>query len=103
MMLKKILILLLVQLLLISNLSSSENISIVSKIANKIITSYDVKKETSYLKILNSNLSNLDDKKIFKIGKNSLSNELIKKKELEKFYDLSKKKSFSRTNFSKFL
>ena len=101
-MLKKILIILLVQLSLISNLSSSENITIVGKIANKIITSYDVKKETSYLKILNSNLSNLDDKKIFKIGKNSLSNELIKKKELEKFYDLSEKNPFLEQIFQNF-
>ena len=80
MMFKRILIIFLVQLSLISSLSSSENIIVVSKIANEIITSYDVKKEISYLKILNSNLSNLDDKKIFEIGKNSLSNELIKKK-----------------------
>jgi peptidyl-prolyl cis-trans isomerase SurA len=101
-MLKKILILLLVQLSLISKLSSSENITIVGKIANEIITSYDVKKETSYLKILNSNLSNLDNKKIFKIGKNSLSNELIKKKELEKFYDLSKKNPLLEKIFQNF-
>jgi peptidyl-prolyl cis-trans isomerase SurA len=101
-MLKKILILLLVQLSLISKLSSSENITIVGKIANKIITSYDVEKEASYLKILNSNLSNLDDKKIFEIGKNSLSNELIKKKELEKFFDLNKKNPFIKKIFKNF-
>jgi len=102
MMLKKILILLLVQLSLISKLSSSENITIVGKIADEIITSYDVKKETSYLKVLNSNLSNLDDKKIFEIGKNSLSNELIKKKEIEKFFDLNKKNPFIKKIFQNF-
>jgi len=102
MMLKKILILLLIQFLLISKLSSSENITIVGKIANKIITSYDVKKEMSYLKILNSNLSNLDDKKIFEIGKNSLVNELIKKKELEKFFDLNKENPFLEKIFQNF-
>jgi peptidyl-prolyl cis-trans isomerase SurA len=102
MMLKKILILLLIQFLLISKLSSSENITIVGKIANKIITSYDVKKEMSYLKILNSNLSNLDDRKIFEIGKNSLLNELIKKKELEKFFDLNKKNSFLEQIYQNF-
>jgi len=102
MILKKILILLLIQLSLISKLSSSENITIVGKIANKIITSYDVKKETSYLKILNSNLSNLDDRKIFEIGKNSLLNELIKKKELEKFFDLNKKNSFLEQIYQNF-
>ena len=101
-MLKKILILFLIQLSLISKLSSSENITIVGKIANEIITSYDVKKETSYLKILNSNLSNLDDKKIFEIGKNSLSNELIKKKELEKFFDFKKENPFLEQIFQNF-
>jgi peptidyl-prolyl cis-trans isomerase SurA len=101
-MLKKILILLLVQLSLISKLSSSENITIVGKIANEIITSYDVKKETSYLQILNSNLSNLDDKKIFEIGKNSLLNELIKKKELEKFFDFKNKNPFLEQIFQNF-
>ena len=102
MMLKKILILFLVQLSLISKLSSSENITIVGKIADEIITSYDVQKETSYLKILNSNLSNLDDKKIFEIGKNSLSNELIKKKELEKFFDFKKENLFLEQIFQNF-
>jgi len=102
MMLKKILILLLIQLSLISKSSSSENITIVGKISNEIITNYDVKKETSYLKILNPNLSNLDDKKIFKIGKNSLLNELIKKKELEKFFDFNKKNTFLEQVFQNF-
>ena len=60
-MLRKILIILLIQLSLISKSSSSENITIVGKISNEIITNYDVRKETSYLKILNSNLSNLDE------------------------------------------
>ena len=101
-MLKKILILLLIQLSLISKSSSSENITIVGKISNEIITNYDVKKETSYLKILNPNLSNLDDKKIFKIGKNSLLNELIKKKELEKFFDFNKKNTFLEQVFQNF-
>jgi len=101
-MLKKILILLLIQLSLISKSSSSENITIVGKISNEIITNYDVKKETSYLKILNPNLSNLDDKKIFEIGKNSLLNELIKKKELEKFFDFNKKNTFLEQVFQNF-
>ncbi len=101
-MFKRILIIFLVQLSLISSLSSSENIIVVSKIANEIITSYDVKKEISYLKILNSNLSNLDDKKIFEIGKNSLSNELIKKKEIEKFFDLKKRNPFLEQIFQNF-
>ena len=101
-MLKKILILFLVQLILIAKLSYGENIIIIGKVGNVIITNYDVKKETSYLKILNSSLSNLENKKIFEIGKNSLSNELIKKKELEKFFDLKKENSFLEQIFQNF-
>jgi peptidyl-prolyl cis-trans isomerase SurA len=101
-MLKKILILFLVQLILIAKLSYGENIIIIGKVGNVIITNYDVKKETSYLKILNSSLSNLENKKIFEIGKNSLSNELIKKKELEKFFDFKKENSFLEQIFQNF-
>ena len=101
-MLKKILILFLVQLILIAKLSYGENIIIIGKVGNVIITNYDVKKETTYLKILNSSLSDLENKKIFEIGKNSLSNELIKKKELEKFFDLKKENSFLEQIFQNF-
>jgi len=101
-MLKKILILLLVQLILIAKLSYGENIIIIGKVGNVIITNYDVKKETTYLKILNSSLSNLENKKIFEIGKNSLSNELIKKKELEKFFDFKKENPFLEQIFQNF-
>ena len=101
-MLKKILILFLVQLILLAKLSYGENIIIIGKVGNVIITNYDVKKETTYLKILNSSLSNLENKKIFEIGKNSLSNELIKKKELEKFFDLKKENSFLEQIFQNF-
>lgn len=91
-----------VQLILIAKLSYGENIIIIGKVGNVIITNYDVKKETTYLKILNSSLSNLENKKIFEIGKNSLSNELIKKKELEKFFDLKKENSFLEQIFQNF-
>ena len=101
-MVKKILILFLIQLILIAKLSYGENIIIIGKVGNVIITNYDVKKETSYLKILNSSLSNLENKKIFEIGKNSLSNELIKKKELEKFFDFKKENPFLEQIFQNF-
>ena len=35
--------------------------------------------------MLNPNLKNLEDKKILKLTKNSLINEIIKKKKLKKF------------------
>ena len=69
-------------------------VSIVAKIENEIITNYDVKKESFYLKILNPNLKNLDDNQIFKLAKTSLINEIIKKKEIEKFPNLNEKEEF---------
>ncbi len=68
---------------------SSDSIYIFAKIDDNIITNLDIKKEGEYLKSLNKNLIQLDDDRIFNIAKNSLINEIIKKKELEKFVDLS--------------
>ena len=68
---------------------SIANINIVITVDNEIITNYDLKKESNYLKILNPNLSELDDNQIIKLAKNSLINEIIKKKELEKYINLN--------------
>ena len=68
-------------------------VSIVAKVDNEIITNYDVKKESYYLKILNPNLKNLNDNQIFKLAKISLINEIIKK-EIEKYPNLSEKEEF---------
>ena len=57
---------------------------------DEIITNFDIKKEVSYLTFLNPGLEKLDNKRISKLAKNSLVNEEIKKKELSKFFDLSK-------------
>ena len=88
---KKIFILLTVFYFLLSNTSANENIFIVAKINNKILTNFDLKKETAYLNILNPQLENLDKKNKKRIAKKSLINETIKKKELKKFFDFNKK------------
>ena len=54
------------------------------KINNSIITSTDIKNEANYLKALNPNLVNLEDKKIIQIAKNSLIRERIKEFEISK-------------------
>ena len=56
------------------------DIYIFATVNDQIITNYDIKKEADYLKILNPNLSKIDNKKIFDLGKNSLIKEIIKKK-----------------------
>ena len=88
---KKIFILLTVFYFLLSNTLANENIFIVAKINNEILTNFDLKKETAYLNILNPQLENLDKKNKKRIAKKSLINETIKKKELKKFFDFNKK------------
>ena len=87
---KIILILVFFQTIFLSKILFAD-VSIVAKIDNEIITNYDVRKESYYLKILNPNLKNLKNKQIFRLAKISLINEIIKKKELEKFPNLIEK------------
>ena len=88
---KKIFVFLTSFYFLLSNTSANENIFIVAKINNNIITNHDLKKEMAYLNILNPQLENLDQKNKKKIAKNSLINEIIKKNELKKFFEFNKK------------
>ena len=69
---------------------SDTKVYIFASVDDKIITNLDIKKEADYLKALNPNLANLDEKKITKISKESLINEIIKKKEIKKILDLNK-------------
>ena len=92
-------------------LSSSNAISkifIAVKVENEIITNHDINKEINYLKILNVNLEKLEKSKLTNLAKNSLINELIKKKEVMKFTDIEKenillndylKNLYSKLNF----
>lgn len=71
------------------------NIKIVTQIEDEIITNQDVETEKNYLKILNPNLNQLNQLQVYNLAKNSLINEIIKKKEIEKFLDINKKNSFT--------
>ena len=62
---------------------SLEN-KIILKIDQDIITSLDIENEKNYLSALNPNIKELNDKKIFKISKNSLIREKIKRIEILK-------------------
>ena len=59
---------------------------IIYRINNEIITSYDIKKEFNYLKILNPKILNLDKSTIFEISENSIIKEKIKKIELQNYF-----------------
>ena len=70
----------------LKNINADEKIKILYKIDNSIVTSFDVKKEISYLKSLNKNLLNYDKNKLFDVATQSLIREKIKQTEIEKFY-----------------
>ena len=69
--------------ILCSNLFSFEN-KILFKINNEIISTIDIYNEISYLKLLNPDIKNLDQNRLYEIAKNSLIREHIKKIELIK-------------------
>ena len=66
-----------------------ENISILYKINNEIITNIDVKNEAKYLIALNPQLKKMDEQKKIEVAKQSLIKEKIKENELLKFYELN--------------
>tara|TARA_B100000424_G_scaffold258635_1_gene240708 strand:- start:448 stop:702 length:255 start_codon:yes stop_codon:yes gene_type:complete len=60
--------------------SSFSKVEIKVFINDEIITNIDIKKEAEYLKVLNPSLNQINENKISEISKNSLINEIIKKK-----------------------
>ena len=74
-----------------SNLSAIENVKIILKINNEIITNIDVENEYNYLIALNNDFKEIQKNKALEIATNSLLKEKIKKIEVSKYFDLSKK------------
>ena len=84
-MIKRILLIfffLIQSLILIDN--SNAKIFIVAEVEGDIITNNDIEKEIEYLKLLNPNLNQLKKEQTFKIAKDALISEIIKKKEIAK-------------------
>ena len=83
----------LIVLFLFNVLFSAESNAIQNKILfkvdNEIITSIDILNEIEYLSLLNKNLNELKDEKIFQIAKNSVIREKIKLIELTKYFEIS--------------
>ena len=67
---------------------SDENIYIVYKVNNQIITNTDIEKEYRYLVLLNNQLKSLNKLKVLEISRESALREQIKKIELSKYFDL---------------
>ena len=74
---------------------SNSEIEILFKVDNEIITNIDVEKEKRYLIALNNKLSEIPASQLNIIAKESLIKEIIKKKELNKFFDLNKTNEYS--------
>ena len=85
------LIYLLILLMIFSFATKANEVKIVSKIGNEIITNIDVENEYNYLITLNTSLKDIDKNQVILFAKNSLIKEKIKKNELSKFYELNNK------------
>ena len=75
-------------LLSLNYLIAAENIKIIKKINNEIITNIDVMNEYNYLIALNNDLKNLEISNAKKISEDSLIREKIKFNEIKKFVSL---------------
>ena len=73
-----------------TNLIASQEIKILYKINNSIITNIDVECELNYLISLNSNLSEINKDEVAEIAKESLIREKIKLDEIKKFFLIEK-------------
>ena len=85
MLIKKIYISILISLFLCS-LANTQEILIISKVNNEIITNIDIENEKKYLLLLNKNLNKLSNNEFFDLAKNSIIKEKIKKKEVDRVF-----------------
>ena len=71
----------------------SNEIKIIYKINDSIITNHDIFEEINYLVSLNKNLQQLSDEQLSSNAQKSLIREIIKKDEIKKFYEIDYDKS----------
>ena len=73
---------------------SFANFRIIASVNEEIITNFDVLKESRYLKVLNPNLQNFEQRKLQMLAKESLIKQIIKKKEISKLINLDSENPF---------
>ena len=72
---------------LCGGLSLADNdYKIIVKVNKRIISNYDIKKEMEYLSALNPKINSISEEDIQKIAKKSLIREIIKDKEISKYF-----------------
>ena len=77
-----------------SNYIYSYESYVVLKVNNKIITNVDIDSEYRYLIALNTDLQNIDKKKVMHIAKDSIIREKSKEDDLLKYFDLSEENKY---------
>ena len=88
---KKIFILFIVSFLF-CNFTKSQEIIIISKVGNDIVTNIDIENEKKYLLLLNDKLNQLSKRDFSILAKNSLIKEIVKKKEINKSFKIKDEK-----------
>ena len=73
---------------------ASNNVFIVMKVNNEIITNININKEYRYLIALNTDLKSLKKEEIFNLAKNSFLREKIKENELKKYFKLNQSSKY---------
>ncbi|MDC1128258.1 peptidylprolyl isomerase [Candidatus Pelagibacter sp.] len=86
---KKLFYLLIIFYLFYGQANSLEN-KIILKVNDKIITTFDLKQEETYLMILNKNLNKIEKSKLNNLATDSIIKEKIKEIELNKYYQIDK-------------
>ena len=87
---KKLLFFFSIFLLSLINLAKTDEIKILYKLENEIITNQDVIDELNYLVSLNNNLTSLEKNKLNQIAVRSIIKEKIKYLELKKYFKIDK-------------
>ena len=78
--------------------SISTEIKILYKINDSVITNYDISEEVNYLVSLNRNLKQLNDEQLSSNAEKSLIREIIKKDEIDKFYEINYEEEINSEN-----
>ena len=95
--------LILIFFFLATNYLQANEIYIVSKVNNQIITNGDVENEIKYLELLNPSIKKMQKKELFLLSKNSLIREKIKEIEIKKYYSLDNNYPFVNKLVDRFI
>ena len=81
----------------------ANEIKILYKVNQNIITNHDIDEEINYLTSLNKNLNQLNTKELAANAERSLIREIIKKDEIDKVYEINYVKTIESDNFKRII